>query len=263
MLQIKDSVTIVTGSSSGIGAASVRMLAENGGHVVINYSKSAAAAEAVADDCRKHGVEVLVCQADVGNEDDQNRLVSETMAKFGKITGLVNNAGTTKFVDHPDLAGLSAQDFHDIYHLNVIAPFQMSRACEPHMRAGGSGSIVNISSVAGVMGVGSSIAYAASKGALNTMTLSLARVMGPEIRVNTVCPGFVVGEWLKQGMGEDKYENTRQALAKNTALKKPGGSPEDMAEPVLWFLYGARHTTGEFMLADGGMHLGQAPLTKR
>ena len=185
------------------------------------------------------------------------------MAKFGRITGLVNNAGTTKFVDHANLAGLSEQDFHDIYHLNVIAPFMMSRACEPHMRAGGRGSVVNISSVAGVMGVGSSIAYAASKGALNTMTLSLARVLGPEIRVNTVCPGFVIGEWLKQGMGEARYEATRENLAKNTALKKPGGSPEEMAEPVVWFLYGTSHTTGEFLMADGGMHLGQAPLTKR
>jgi 3-oxoacyl-[acyl-carrier protein] reductase len=263
MLPIKDTVTIVTGSSSGIGAASVRMLAENGGHVVINYSKSAAAAEEVAGECRKRGVEVLVCQADVGSEEGQKRLVDETMAKFGRITGLVNNAGTTKFVDHSDLAGLSAQDFHDIYHLNVIAPFQMTRACEPHMRAGGRGSVVNISSVAGVMGMGSSIAYAASKGALNTMTLSLARVLGPEIRVNTVCPGFVIGEWLKQGMGEARYEATRENLAKNTALKKPGGTAEDMAETVLWFLYGARHTTGEFLLVDGGMHLGQAPLTKR
>ena len=263
MLKIKDTVTIVTGSSSGIGAACVRMLAENGGHVVVNYSKSAAAAEAVAADCRKHGVEALVFQADVGNEADQQRLVDETMAKFGKITGLVNNAGTTKFVDHANLAGLSAEDFQAIYALNVIAPFQMTRACEPHMRAGGSGSVVNISSVAGVMGVGSSIAYAASKGALNTMTLSLARVLGPEIRVNTVCPGFVIGEWLKQGMGEEKYEATRAALAKGTALHKPGGTPEDMAEAVLWFLYGAGHITGEFLLADGGIHLGQAPLTIR
>lgn len=263
MLKIKDTVTIVTGSSSGIGAATVRALAKNGGHVVINYSKSAAAAEQVAADCRKHGVETLVIQADVGSDAGRQKLVDETMAKFGRITGLVNNAGTTKFVDHANLAGLSEDDFHNIYHLNVIAPFMMSRAVEPHMRAGGRGSIVNISSVAGVMGSGSSIAYAASKGALNTMTLSLARVLGPEIRVNTVCPGFVVGEWLKQGMGEAKYEATRENLAKTTALKKPGGTPEEMAEPVVWFLYGASHTTGEFMLTDGGMHLGQAPLVKR
>ncbi len=263
MLKIKDTVTIVTGSSSGIGAATVRTLAEHGGHVVINYSKSAAAAEQVAEDCRKHGVEVLVCQADVGSDEGRQRLVDETMQKFGKVTGLVNNAGTTKFVDHSNLAGLSEEDFHNIYHLNVIAPYMMTRACEPHMRAGGRGSIVNVSSVAGVMGGGSCIAYAASKGALNTMTLSLARVLGPEIRVNTVCPGFVIGEWLKQGMGEAKYEATRENLAKNTALKKPGGTPEEMAEPVVWFLYGASHTTGEFIIADGGMTLGQAPLARR
>lgn len=263
MLKIKDTVTIVTGSSSGIGAATVRTLAENGGHVVINYSKSAAAAEQVAADCRKHGVEALVVQADVGKEEDRLRMVDETMAKFGKITGLVNNAGTTVFMDHANLGGLSEEDFHNVYHLNVIAPFMMSRAVEKQMRAGGRGSIVNISSVAGVMGVGSSVAYAASKGALNTMTLSLARVLGPEIRVNTVCPGFVIGEWLKNGMGEARYEATRTHLATNTALKKPGGTPEEMAEPVVWFLYGASNTTGEFMIADGGMHLGQAPLTMR
>lgn len=263
MLKIKDSVTIVTGSSSGIGAATVRALAEHGGHVVINYSKSAAAAEQVAADCAKHGVETLVLQADVGTDEGRQKLVDETMAKFGRITGLVNNAGTTKFVDHSNLAGLSEEDFHTIYHLNVIAPFMMSRAVEEPMRAGGTGSIVNISSVAGVMGGGSCIAYAASKGALNTMTLSLARVLGPEIRVNTVCPGFVIGEWLRQGMGDEKYDATRKNLAENTALKKPGGSAEEMAEPVVWFLYGASHTTGEFMIADGGMTLGQAPLTRR
>lgn len=263
MLKIKDTVTIVSGSSSGIGAATVKTLAENGGHVVINYSKSAAAAEQVAADCRKHGVEALVVQADVGKEEDRLRMVDETMAKFGKITGLVNNAGTTVFMDHANLGGLSEEDFHNVYHLNVIAPFMMSRAVEKQMRAGGRGSIVNISSIAGVMGVGSSVAYAASKGALNTMTLSLARVLGPEIRVNTVCPGFVIGEWLKNGMGEARYEATRTHLATNTALKKPGGTPEEMAEPVVWFLYGASNTTGEFMIADGGMHLGQAPLSMR
>lgn len=263
MLKIKDTVTIVTGSSSGIGAATVKMLAENGGHVVINYSKSAAAAEAVAEECRAHGVETLVMQADVGDEASRLALVDATMKKFGKVTGLVNNAGTTVFVDHSNLAGLSEEDFHNIYNLNVVGAFMMTRACEPHMRAGGTGSVVNISSVAGVMGVGSSIAYAASKGALNTMTLSLSRVLGPEIRVNTVCPGFVIGEWLKQGMGEEKYEATRAALAKGTALHKPGGTPEDMAEAVVWFLYGARHITGEFLLTDGGQHLGQAPLVAR
>ena len=185
------------------------------------------------------------------------------MKKFGRVTGLVNNAGTTVFVDHANLGGLSEEDFLNLYKLNVVGAFMMTRACEAPMRAGGTGSVVNISSVAGVMGVGSSIAYAASKGALNTMTLSLARVMGPEIRVNTVCPGFVVGEWLKQGMGEEKYESTRAALAKGTALRKPGGTAEDMAESVIWFLYGARHVTGEFLLTDGGQHLGQAPLIAR
>lgn len=261
-MDLKGAVAIVTGSSSGIGAASARLLASKGCNVVINYSRSEGPAREVAAECERFGVEAIVCRADVASDADCRRMAAAAMERWGRIDALVNNAGTTKFVMHPDLDGLSAEDFQKIYAVNTIGPFQMSRAVAPHMKAGGRGAIVNVSSMAGVMGTGSSIAYAASKGALNTMTLSLARVLGPEIRVNTVCPGFVQGDWLRQGMGTDRYEATLRNLLDNTPLRGTA-TPETVAEAVVWFIEGASMVTGEFMMVDAGNHLGGTPLRAR
>ena len=146
--------------------------------------------------------------------------------------------------------------------MNVVGPYQMIRAAAPHLKASGDGAVVNVSSIAGVMGTGSCVAYAASKGAVNTMTLSLARALGPEIRVNTVCPGFVQGDWLRNGMGPEKYDATKAALEATTPLRRAGGA-EHMAEAVVMFLEAGSHITGEFLMADGGGHLGGAPLIGR
>ena len=261
-MDLKGAVAIVTGSSSGIGAACVKLLASKGCNVVVNYSKSRDQAEAVAAECRALGGDAITVRADVGEDAECRRLVAETVAKWGRLDALVNNAGTTKFVLHPDLDGLSAQDFLDIYKLNTVGPFMMTRAAAPHMKKQGNGAVVNISSVAGVMGVGSSIAYAASKGALNTMTLSLARVLGPEIRVNTVCPGFVQGSWLRNGMGAERYDATLKDLQENTPLRT-AGTPEAMAQAVVWFIEGADLVTGEFLIVDAGKHLATAPVLAR
>ncbi len=261
-MDIKGGAVIVTGSATGVGSAAVKMLAAKGCNVVINYTKSETEAKETQAACEALGVETLLCQADVSKDEDCRRMVAETMAKWGRIDGLINNAGTTQFVNHANLEGLDAEDFHRIYGVNVIGPFQMTRAVTPHMKAAGRGSIVNISSVAGVMGVGSSIAYTASKGALNTMTLSLARALGPEIRVNTVCPGFIQGRWLRSGMGDDAYEAAMAMQERNTPLHR-AGSPEDMAEAAIWFIEGATNVTGEIMIVDAGAHLGQAPLKAR
>ena len=258
-MDLNGAAVIVTGSSSGIGAACVRRLAGKGCNVVVNYSRSAEAAAAVAEECRGLGAEAVAVQADVANDADCRRLVAAAMDAWGRLDGLVNNAGTTKFCDHADLDGLSAEDFQAIYAVNVIGPYQMSRAAAAVMK---EGAIVNIASMAGVMGIGSSIAYAASKGALNTMTLSLARVLGPGIRVNAVCPGFVQGEWLRTGFGNERYEAILRHLTETNPLGAPG-RPEDMAEAAVWFLEGARTVTGEVMMVDSGFHLGGAPLKAR
>ncbi len=130
------------------------------------------------------------------------------------------------------------------------------------MRRGGRGSVVNVASIAGIMGVGSSIAYAASKGALITMGLSLARALGPEIRVNTVCPGFIAGDWLRAGMGDERYEKSKAYLEQNTPLQLTT-TPQTVAEAILYFAAGADVVTGESLILDGGHHLQQMPLARR
>ncbi len=261
-MELKDAVCIVTGSSTGIGAACALALAQKGCHVVVNYSKSEADAHAVAKQCGAAGAQALAVQADIAIDADCRRLADAALRKWGRIDALVNNAGTTKFVpNHADLAALQAEDFQRIYAVNVIGAFQMTRAVVPAMKQQGSGAIVNISSIAGVMGVGSSVAYAASKGALNTMTLSLARALAPEIRVNAICPGFVETRWLQQGFG-DKYAAAKARFEERAPLGKVI-VPDDIARAVLWFLEGADKVTGEFLIVDSGSHLGAAPLKAR
>jgi 3-oxoacyl-[acyl-carrier protein] reductase len=256
-MELKGAVCIVTGSASGIGAATVQLLARKGARVVVNYTKSEAQARATRDACVAAGSEALLLQADVTRDADCRRMAQAALDKWGRIDALVNNAGTTKYVDHADLDGLSGEDFLRIYGVNVVGAFQMARACVPALRAGGRGAIVNTSSIAGVKGVGSSIAYAASKGALNTLTLSLARVLGPEIRVNAVCPGFIDTEWMHQRFG-DRFEAAKERYIQNMPLARVG-TPEDVADAIVWLIEGAAITTGETILLDGGTHLGMPP----
>lgn len=261
-MELEGAVAIVTGSSSGVGAASALALAQRGCHVVINYSRNEEGARATERSCREAGVETEVVGADVAEDADCRRLVEAAEKKWGRLDAVVNNAGTTKFCAHDNLEGLSKEDFLRIYSVNTVGAYQMCRAAAPIMKRGGQGSIVNVASVAGVMGVGSSIAYAASKGALVTMTLSLARVLGPEIRVNAVCPGFIQGEWLKQGMGAENYERTKAFLDSSTPLRQTM-TPEKVARSILYLVADAIGITGETLLVDGGMHLNTAPLVRR
>lgn len=262
MYDLSGKAAIVTGSSSGIGKATALMLADRGCDVLINYNQNAEAGRAVAKACRDKGVRSFAVRGNVGSDKACQRIVREAVNRFGRLDFLVNNAGATKFVAHDDLDGLTSTDFRDIYQVNVIGPYQMIRAALPHLKAAGGGSVVNISSVAGVMGTGSSVAYAASKGALNTMTLSLARALGPDVRINTVCPGFVQGDWLRQGMGAERYDATKATLEQTTPLRRAGG-PEHMAETVMMFLEGGSHITGEILMSDGGQHLAGAPTKAR
>lgn len=261
-MDMQNGVAIVTGSSSGVGAACARQLAELGAHVVINYSRNEDGARATQAACEELGAETVVVQADVGDDEQCKALAQAALDRWGRIDALVNNAGTTKFVPHHDLDGLSSEDFLRIYAVNTLGPFMMTRAVVPAMQRGQRGSVVNVSSVAGVMGVGSSIAYAASKGALNTMTLSLARALGPHIRVNTICPGFIQGDWLRGGLGDEAYEASKRRVEESSPLNV-ASTPDDIAAGVLYFITGADVVTGETLILDGGSHLGMAGLTKR
>lgn len=254
---IKNAAALITGSSSGIGAATARLFAEQGCHVMINYSSNEAGARAVAEDCRALGVKAEIFQANVAEDDQCRAMVDATVAAFGRLDVLVNNAGTTRFCPHHDLEGLDKQDFLDLYSVNLVGAYQMTRAAEKALRAAGKAQVINMASVAGLAGVGSSIAYAASKGALLTMTKSLARVLGPEVRVNAVCPGFVQGEWLEKGLGAEAYGALLAKTKAGSALNDTA-SPETVAQAILGLIIGGDLITGEAVLVDGGAHLTQS-----
>lgn len=262
-MALKDKVAIVTGSATGLGAAVALRLADQGCNVVINYTKSEAEAKETLAACQAKGVEAILGQGDVGEDADCRRIVQAAVDKWGRVDVLVNNAGGTKFADHAKLDELNAEDFLWIYKVNVVGAYQMIRACEPHMKKAGKGSVVNISSIAGVTGIGSSVAYAASKGALNTMTLSLARSLAPVIRVNAVCPGFIGTRWFSDRFGTQTFEGIKRQQEETTPLRR-AGTPEDIAAAVVFFCgEGSDHITGETLITDAGLHLGFAPLSAR
>ena len=247
-------VAIITGGSRGVGAATAKLLASKGWNVTITCTSSIQDANVIVQECEGLGVEALAITADVSENDDCVETVHQTIEKWGRIDALVNNAGTTKFVfNHADLDGLDADDFLHIYKVNVVGPFQMVKACKEMLMKSENPSVVNISSIAGIKGIGSSLAYASSKGALNTMTKSMARNLGP-IRVNAICPGFIQGDWLRKGMGDDLYNAAKENLTSTTPLKLTV-TPEQVAEGIYNFIEISKVVTGETMLMDGGHHL--------
>ena len=247
-------VCVISGSSSGIGAAIAQRYAREGWDVVVNYLRQAQAAEEVAAACRRHGGRVEVIQADVADDGECRRLADETRQRLGRCDVLVNNAGTTRFVPLPQLDGLQADDFYAIYAVNVVGAFQLTRAFEPLLKARDSAAVVNISSVASFMGRGSSLAYMASKGALNAMTVGLARALAPTVRVNAVAPGLVDTPWLREGLGPERYAQHRAQWLERAALEDVI-QPEDVADAVWWLGAGAAKTTGEILLLDAGWRL--------
>ncbi|MGD0846715.1 SDR family NAD(P)-dependent oxidoreductase [Bradyrhizobium sp.] len=250
---------IVTGSASGLGAATAAILARNGARIVVNYSSSQKEAEQTADLCRSAGGEVVVVQGDVSRDEDC-RKIAAAAAPWGRLDALINNAGTTKHMAHDNMDGLSAEDFQRIFGVNTIGPFQMVRAARSLLEAGATASgrastVVNVSSVAGISGVGSSVAYAASKGALNTMTLSLARALAPLIRVNTVCPGYIDTPWFTKGRGVDGAAKVRDSVVSKVPLKR-ASTAEDVAGLVCFLATPASsNMTGEIVRMDAGAHL--------
>jgi 3-oxoacyl-[acyl-carrier protein] reductase len=247
-------VAIITGGSRGVGAASAKILSENGWNVIITCSSSIKEAEIVAKNCSNQTTEVIAIQADVANDQDCIATINKAIKKWNRIDALINNAGTTKFVwDHSDLDKLDANDFQHIYGVNVVGPFQMVKAAKEHLLKSENPCVVNVSSIGGIKGIGSSLAYASSKGALNTMTLSMARNLGP-IRVNAVCPGFIEGEWLKKGMGLEMYEAVKLRVQTTTPLKKTC-TPESVAEVIVNLVEKSELMTGQLVTVDGGASL--------
>jgi len=255
---------LVTGSGAGLGREIAVRLAERGADVIINTASSVSDGEAVVEACQKAGAQARYVQASVGTEEGCAKL-AEAAGQWGRLDILVNNAGITRHArDHSDLNALSKADFMDTYEVNLVGPFMMLQAVKPLMEAayqqtGRASAVLNISSIAGVKGIGSSVAYAATKGALNTMTLSLGRALGPAIRVNAICPGFIGTRWFKDVMDEEQFARLEDGIKAIVPLQVASG-PEDIADTAVLFCTDAmRHVTGETLLVDAGMHLGKAP----
>ncbi|MDA0194006.1 MAG: SDR family NAD(P)-dependent oxidoreductase [Bacteroidetes bacterium] len=250
-------VAIITGSATGVGAATAILLARRGWNVVINYSRSKTEAEDTAKLCKSNGADFLIIEADVSSDEQSANMVSQTIKRWGRLDALVNNAGTTRFCDYGNLEGLSKKDFLDLYEVNVVGAYQMSKYAAPYLKSV-KGCIVNTSSISAISGVGSSIAYAASKGALSTMTLSLAHALAPEVRVNAVCPGFIQGRWTKGFLG-DRYETVKKSIEKQTIIGRTS-LPEDIAKSIVYLIEDAPTTTGQFLVVDGGQLVNQSKL---
>jgi len=237
-------VALVTGSATGAGRAIAIRFARNGYAVAVNYSRSEADARATLTEVQKLGVPGLLCKATVADDAQVRAMVDECRAELGGIDVLVNNAGTTHFIPHSELEAVTDEIWDEIFQVNLKGAFYACRAAMPSLKER-RGAIVNVSSVAGLLGHGSSIPYSASKAAMNCMTQSLARAFAPDVRVNAVAPGPILTRWL-----EGHMDHVEKAIAQ-TPLKR-AASPDDIADVVYFLAAGTTLMTGQVVVVDGG-----------
>ena len=257
-MDVADRVVLITGASSGVGAALATQLGEMGARVVVNYSRSAEAAEAVVAQLEEVGGRALAVQADVSEGADCKRLVATTVEHFGQLDALVNNAGTTTFVPHDQLDALTENIWLRTLRVNLIGAFMMSREAAPHIEAAGGGEIVMTSSIASMTANGSSIAYCASKAGMNSLTRTLAKTLGKmKIRVNAVLPGLIDGDWAFSTWGggdAEQYEDLKKMFSDQTPLGHVV-TPEDVADTILSLITGSDYVTGQLVTLDSGFTL--------
>jgi ketoreductase RED2 len=243
MDELDGRVAIVTGSSSGIGEATAERLAALGAHVVVNSSTSVDAGTAVA---ARLPHDAIYVQADISDRKQGQHLLDRTMEHFGRLDILVNNAGWTTLVPHPDLDALTDEIFRRTFEVNVFGTWWLTKAAMPHLRQSPDPNVVMITSVAGLRQLGSSIAYAMSKAALNHLTTLLAKACSP-VRVNAVAPGLVDTPWTAS------WKAQHDGITAIAPLHR-AATTEDCAEAVVSLLRN-RYTTGHIFVVDGGTSL--------
>ncbi|MFZ5942698.1 MAG: SDR family NAD(P)-dependent oxidoreductase [Bacillota bacterium] len=243
-MDVKGKTALITGSATGIGRAAALELAKKGANVVINYSKSEKEARETLEEVLKIGVKAILIQADISQDDQVREMVREVESKFERIDILVNNAGTTNFVEFADLEGLKEEYWDRAFNTNVKSIFFAARACAEQLKKN-KGCVINVTSIAGLTGKGSSMAYAASKAAAISLTKSLALTFAPDVRVNSVAPGVVLTRWVE---GKDEHI---AMLSKGTPLGR-AAYPEDVAEAIVGLITGGDFITGQTIVVDGG-----------
>jgi len=256
----QDFVVVVTGASTGLGRAiAVQTAAQGAKAVLVNYARNAEEAQETVRQVQAQGAHCMAVQGDVA-DDEACRRIAAAAEGFGRIDALFNNAAVTTFVRHADLDAVSAEDFQRIYAVNVVGAFQMTRACRALLEAAPQpGAVVNTSSIASVMAMGSSIPYAASKAALNNMTKALARALAPKIRVNAVLPGFIDTTWFDKALTPQQVAKQRENAAAAAPLKVASTADDIAASAIFLGGRASRHVTGEILIVDAGRHLGLNP----
>jgi 3-oxoacyl-[acyl-carrier protein] reductase len=252
MAQLTGQVAIVTGAAVGIGQAIALAYGREGAKVVVNYSKSRREAAETAEQIKSAGGEALLIKADVSQDDQVREMVNQTLAHFGRVDILVNNAGLGTFVPFEDLEDLTTQIWDDTYDINVKGTFLCSRAVVVPMRQQGKGCIINIASVGGLRPRANSIAYGTSKAAVIHLTKCLARIMGPEIRVNAIAPGLIKGTRIQNS--RPNIAEHLASFAKSVPLRR-AGDVEDVTEVATFLAAGGRFMTGAVLVVDGGRQL--------
>ncbi len=244
-------VAIVTGGGTGVGRATSLALARLGYNVVVNYSRSRDEAEATAKDTAEIGVRALAYQADVADDVACRAMVAFAIESLGRVDVLINCAGTTNFIPFNDLDAVTDEIWDRLCKVNVVGAFHCARAVRGPMLAAGGGVIINVSSVAAQLGQGSSIPYCCTKAALDNLTVSLARTLAPQIRVNGIAPGFIDGRWTQAGLGS-KFDAIQQAYEQTLPLGRVC-QPEDIADAIVSLITGSSLITGQTLTVDAGM----------
>ena len=244
-MELKGNVAIVTGGGTGMGKAISTLLAASGASVAVNYSRSEADAVATAEELTTAGVEALPIRADVSVAADVAAMVEQTERQLGRVDILVNNAGYTKFVGMNDLEGMPEKEWDRIMDVNVKGIWLCTKAAVPAMRRAGGGAVVNVTSIAGLKVVGSSMAYAVSKAAAIHLTKCLAAALAPDVRVNSVAPGLVVTRWWAHA-GKERLKQMSESMPLKHSV-----TPEQVATTTLELLKN-ESITGQTIALDAG-----------
>lgn len=249
-MQLGGKAALVTGSALGIGRATVLALARRGCHVVINYTRSQAEAEATLHSARALGVRGVVHRCDVSDDAGVRAMVAACDREFGRLDVLVNAAGTTHFAPPEDLEAVTPEIWDRIFNVNVRGTFLATRAAAPLLKRSGEGVVINVASIAGLRPAAQVIPYAASKAAVVNMTVAFARILAPEVRVNAVAPGWMEGRWMQAALGAD-YDHLMERRAQRTPLRRVA-TPDDVAQTILSLIEANDFVTGQTVVIDGG-----------